>query len=63
MTAKEKAEELVKKYKGFEMPNEHIASKQCALITVDEILNIYINFPKHPQSIYWQEVKNEIDKL
>lgn len=28
MTPKEKAIELVKKYKGFEMPNEHIASKQ-----------------------------------
>jgi hypothetical protein len=34
-TPQEKAEELVRKFRGFEMPNEHIASKQCALIAVE----------------------------
>ena len=40
-----------------------ILAKKHALIAVTEIINIYINFPKHPQSIYWQEVKQEIEKL
>ena len=39
MTPKEKAKELVRKFKGFEMTNERIAAKQCAIITVDEIYN------------------------
>jgi hypothetical protein len=79
MTAKEKAEELVLKFLRIENNtpewfNTHIA-KQCALIAVDEILNI-----EHPQIIiyteiiknsirdyfqdeYWELVKKEIQKL
>jgi hypothetical protein len=65
MEPKEKANELVKKYKGFGMYNEHIASKQCALIAVDEILL----HEKQNHSVldkstdYWQEVKKEIENL
>jgi hypothetical protein len=72
MKPKEKAEELVLKFK--ELPQEgtvmfYLAfeiSKQCALIAVDEIYkeltkNVWIfnGF----RSKYWEEVKQEIEKL
>jgi len=41
-----------------------IASKQCALIAVDEIINSVDN--EHVSDIfndYWEEVKQEIEKL
>jgi len=64
MTPKEKAKELVAKYKGFGMYNESIAAKQCALIAVDEILNaIEQIFETFEERKYWQEVKQEIEKL
>jgi hypothetical protein len=81
---KEKAEDLVNSYRiilmneDTECGNEILCTsiaKQCALIAVDEILNI-----EHPQIIiyteiiknsirdyfqdeYWDEVKKEIEKL
>jgi hypothetical protein len=84
MTTKLKAEELVNSYRiilmneDTECGNEILCSsiaKQCALIAVDEILNI-----EHPQIIiyteiiknsirdyfqdeYWELVKKEIQKL
>lgn len=68
MSPKEKAKELVKRYRGFGSPNEHISSKQCALICVNEILK---TVPQKENEIfgiskglkYWQEVKQEIEKL
>jgi len=83
-SVKQKAEELVNSYRiilmneDTECGNEILCSsiaKQCALIAVDEILNI-----EHPQIIiyteiiknsirdyfqdeYWDEVKKEIEKL
>ena len=68
MTPKEKAEELIEKYlkldieiggqyDGYLTMKMHDAI-QCALIAVDEILNIgCIEVP------YWQEVKEEINNL
>ena len=71
MTPKEKAKELVDKFMkvdsdsktfdGFEMI--YFYAQRCALIAVDEILNIYSKFKEHPQYVYWQEVKQEIEKL
>jgi hypothetical protein len=84
MTTKLKAEELVNSYRiilmneDTECGNEILCTsiaKQCALIAVDEILNI-----EHPQIIiyteiiknsirdyfqdeYWEEVKKEIELL
>jgi hypothetical protein len=61
MTPKEKALELVEKYnflKEIFIPSIH-EQKQCALIAVDEI----IKYCKFYDVIYWQEVKNEINKL
>ena len=67
MTAKEKAKELVDKMKlkvnvidinNYTAQNEY-GAKQCALICVDEILIILpFTYVK-----YWQEVKQEINKL
>lgn len=71
MTPKEKAEELILKYLRIdnntqEWFNKYIA-KQCALIAVDEImsLNSYLYPIKDldNKNEYWQEVKEEINKL
>jgi hypothetical protein len=70
MTPKQKAEELVLKYLRIdnntkEWFNKHIA-KQCSLIAVDEILlqnNVWIKQIGKGTNNYWQEVKQEIEKL
>jgi hypothetical protein len=58
MTPKEKAEELFDNFFNL-YPNQdaYFIAKQCALIAVDEIIKIL----PHPD--YWQEVKQEIEKL
>lgn len=65
MTPKEKAEELVNKFlqyaDTFHNGNMYNA-KQCALIAVDEILNITL-FYFEDEKKYWQQVKQEIEKL
>jgi hypothetical protein len=63
MTPKEKAKELVDKmYWHFRTIADSDICKQCALIAVDEIIKEH-----YPQDIkrceYWQEVKQEIEKL
>ena len=75
MTPKEKAKELVDKYYhlfSVELENtiDYRESKQCALIAVDEILNLDFNIKcdatercVNPVMNYWQEVKQEIEKL
>jgi hypothetical protein len=37
-------------------------TKQCALIAVDEILNV-LNVIDNFEMIYWEQVKQEIEKL
>lgn len=78
MTPKEKAKDLVDKFDKAVNTHTNTPLKQCALIAVDLILNtrpgspypqdvglvvngIYniINYPKK----YWEEVKQEINKL
>jgi hypothetical protein len=64
---KEKAKELVLKYlkidnNTIEWFNLHIA-KQCALIAVDEILNINSVDKDFSLSHYWLDVKDEIVNL
>ena len=75
MTAKEKAQELVNKmydemfyYKdGYSSGDAIGAAKQCALIAVDEILDIDCfdmseeHFDNHIE--YWEQVKQEIINL
>lgn len=71
MTPKEKAEELVEKYLFMYRPSLHPpylkaneAAKQCALIAVDEIINV-INRDMNYQNTYayFLDVKTEIEKL
>ena len=76
MTAKEKAQELVNKFRKyahghddnnrFSPAMEKESGKECAIIAVDEILlikkEIWDDF--HSEYFkYWQEVKQEIELL
>jgi hypothetical protein len=78
MTPKEKAEELVNKFYGYIIyENESVYSekmlrvfkikaKNCALIAVDEIKEAIFWHPFESPNFeleYWQEVKQEIEKL
>jgi hypothetical protein len=62
VSPKEKAKELVDKFTvvGLQQRNEGI---QCAIIAVDEILNINSVDKDIELSDYWNEVKEEIKKL
>ena len=75
MTPKEKAIEL---YNKFLNPSgdtylygmlEHESAKECALISVDEILKLennngyYFDGTNVTSISFWQEVKQEIEKL
>ena len=77
MTPKEKAKELFNKF-CYEIRTEErgdgyftnvIQAKQCALIAVDEILELIDHTPLADEdyAVYlinrWQEVKQEIEKL
>ena len=73
MTPKEKARELVDKYYHlFSVKLENTISiyeaKHCALIAVDEVIKTYTNkdgtyFLFEEEVDYWQNVKQEIEKL
>ena len=69
MTPKEKAQELFDKMLFCYQGNiDKYTSKQCALIAVDEILLSQFQFDimsiyGTPFNHYWQEVKQEIEKL
>ena len=75
MTPKEKAFELAHKFRLLEIrtsENSHMMismadAKQCALIAVNEILKENLELPDLPETIirylYWQDVKQEIEKL
>jgi hypothetical protein len=68
MTAEEKAKELIKKFTIIAddcngMYEMTIATKEKALICVDEILNLIEGFDLELTYNYYKEVKNEINKL
>jgi hypothetical protein len=77
MTPQAKAKELVGKYSVWSNGNDateyRYAAKQCALIAVDEVLQIRtltggwakgIDLPiNSSMTPYWQQVKQEINKL
>jgi len=66
MTPKEKANELVFKYIDtipFLDYDVFAASKQCALICVDEILEIKSVYHDIDLYDYWEEVKRQINQL
>lgn len=65
---KEKAKELVEKFSDLEDGEMYIGkAKQCALIAVDEIIELrkgYFDCSKEIQDEkYWQAVKQELEKL
>ena len=64
MTPKEKAKKLVNKYLQI-YDGRVTQAKQCALIAVDEILKDRerLNDAFFYCGDYWQEVKQEIEKL
>jgi len=65
MTAQEKAKELF--MRNFEITVDDYCAKQCALIAVDELLNNFLSnkTTKYGRERYhfWQQVKQEIEKL
>ncbi len=62
MTPKEKAGELYNKMYDFSIFDE--SAKQCALIAVDEILDMVKHTPiEFIETDYWQEVKQDIENL
>jgi hypothetical protein len=64
MTPKLKAEELINKYLDANYSDLSIyGALSCALIAVDEILNYLEVYGFSTQIEYWQEVKQEIEKL
>jgi len=72
MTAEEKAEQLTHRFYEIENDSQYYGvnwkiAKQCALIAVDEILDsspMYnTGFEYESNLDYWNEVKNEIEKL
>jgi len=65
MTPKERAVELVLTYSILKEGHNHLV-KQCALIAVEEVLdshNYVLSGIKPSIYKYWQEVKQEIEKL
>jgi hypothetical protein len=75
LTPQEKAKELVDKFKtyadwnGFDLKRGLINAKQCALIAVDEILDIieddgftFAEYHDKKTIEYWFEVKQEIER-
>ena len=72
MSSEDKALEMVNKFSKL-LPCEGMTTGQtpidCAIIAVDEILNQYnsgkfdYKILDEEESNYWQEVKNEIEKL
>jgi hypothetical protein len=82
MTPKEKAQELIDAFYQHLPLEENVTTsdgvlsweydgwenaKQCALIAVDEIINLNYNLLEYYGNLssteYWQEVKQEIEKL
>lgn len=69
MTPQEKAKELIERF--FEVQIQDInalpRAKQCALICVDEILDLEMNLSSYIYGEelhnYWQKVKQEIEQL
>jgi hypothetical protein len=62
MEAEKKARELVEKFdETLTYLESKEKAKQCAIIAVDEILSLYWTDIKG--FVYWNDVKQEIEKL
>jgi hypothetical protein len=70
MTPRDKAIELMDKYWQLDVDDKAPVwtekCKQCCLIAVDELIEVasdYCDFDETITKKYWQEVKQEIEKL
>lgn len=74
MDAKEKAKDLVNKFKtpvyqwtgnGYEVDEKatFLGAKHCALIAVYEIIKAIDNLQYQRKTDFWEDVKQEIEKL
>ena len=69
MTPKEKAKDLIDKFARIDGYQDSIDlskceyEKQCALIAVEEIETVLLQERVFESLDYWQEVKQEIEKL
>jgi hypothetical protein len=66
MTPKDKAKEMYIKFDFVYVQNytSKFEVKRCAIQAVDEVLNfIHTDAFSYTNEEYWQEVKQEIDKL
>ena len=67
MTPKEKAEEIVDKFIDIENKykeyTDFIQAKQCALTAVDELIYSHSQDTTDNQYYFWENVKQEIEKL
>lgn len=69
MTPREKASELIVNYQLKCKSLDYNEAKQCALIAVDEIFKVYelldddADIMFKTEINYWQEIKQEIEKL
>jgi hypothetical protein len=63
MTPQEKAYEIWQKMMNADVLVDSISAKQCSLVAVDEILSINSVDKDEHLSNYWEEVKQEIEKL
>lgn len=69
MTPKEKAQELLNKF--IQTNGNAFFAKECALIAVDEIINVVKKYETkrgkllldNINLLYWQRVKQEIENL
>lgn len=67
---REKAKELVKKFMSIDSDSEQFDgfkmgffyAQRCALIAVDEIINIW-EYSDTQEKWWWQQVRKEIEKL
>jgi hypothetical protein len=60
MTPKQKAAELILRYMAIVVKQD--VAKKCALIAVDEIINIW-EYSDTQEKWWWQQVKQEIENL
>ena len=64
MTPKEKAKELTYSMLSCLDGDSFNEAKQCALMAVDEIINVTIGLTDFTDDFeYWEKVKQEIEKL
>jgi hypothetical protein len=61
MTPKEKAEELYRTY--IDYTHGHFNCKQCVRIAVDEIITFGNQQGVREPMMYWNKVKEELEKL